>query len=150
MERRNPGIPHSLDPRRPTCDGCARQGSFISSTMRVRRPRVIGYCGGGDKEEWRCAMKGHAFIVAAREAMANGFAEPRDRLQVSSQMLWKAMFYEETWPDGLRSRAAQLIARLLKHGPIAHTVDRLHDGEVETMLGSMREFVADFEREQSS
>jgi hypothetical protein len=89
-------------------------------------------------------MKGQAFILAAQQALENGSGAPRSRLAAAAPLLWKAMYYEETWPEDLRTRAAQLARRLLAGGPIERTVQNLAPAEVDSLLSDLSRFVESF------
>jgi len=92
------------------------------------------------------SMKGKGFVLAAQDALSSPQPQERERLKVAAQMFWRAMFYEQTWPEPLRVHAADLVVALFAQGPIDRTIAAMDDNQVRQTLQRLGVFCAEFLR----
>jgi len=92
------------------------------------------------------SMKGKGFVLAAHDALSSPGPQERERLKVAAQMFWRAMFYEQTWPEPLRVHAADLVLALFAHGPIDRTIAAMDDNQVRQTVQRLDGFCAEFLR----
>jgi hypothetical protein len=91
-------------------------------------------------------VEGYQHVAAAHDALCNGHADPRRRLEMAAVSFWKALPHSDDWPPAFRQKALAVSERLFDRGSLPTTILALTPREVEQLSAELEEFADEFLR----